>query len=90
MKSHTQKTLDRGMAQEYISHVSEQTEGRVSKKLSKEVSRMESRILGALSKHDEFLLNPKVRTCSVVVRGISKNNGSENREPTAKRFLNDH
>ena len=64
-------------------------EGRVTKRLSKVFSRAESRILGALSKLDEFLLNPQVRTCSVVVPGTSRNNESENREPTGDRSLND-
>ena len=50
---------------------------------------MESRILGALSKLDEFLLNPEVRTCSVAVPGTSTNNDSENREPTGDPSLND-
>ena len=77
------------MAQEYISQVSEETEGRDTKKLSKDFSRTESRILGALSKLDEFLLNPQVRTCSVAVPGTSKNNDSENREPTGDRSLGD-
>ena len=76
------------MAQEYTSQVSEEIEGRVTKKLSKEFSRTESRILGALSKLDEFLLNPQVRICSVVVPGTSRNSDSENREPTGDRSLN--
>ena len=42
-------TLDPEMAQEYISQVSEEIEGRITKKLSEEFSRTESRILGALS-----------------------------------------
>ena len=58
-------------------------------RLSKEFSRMESRILGALSKLDELLLNPQVRTCSVAVPGTSSNSDSENREPTGDRSLND-
>ena len=62
--------------------VSEEIEGRVIKKPSKEFSRTESRILGALSRLDEFLLNPQVRTCSVAVPGTSRNNDLENREPT--------
>ena len=36
--------------------------------------------MGALSKLDQFLLNPQVRTCSVVVPGTSRNNNSQNRE----------
>ena len=77
------------MAQEYISQVSEEFEGRVIKKLSKEFSRTESRILGALSKLDNFLLNPQVRTYSVAVPGTSRNSNSENREPTGDRSLDD-
>ena len=38
-----------------------------TKKLSQEFSRTESRILGALSKLDEFLLNPQTRTLSGTV-----------------------
>ena len=58
------------------------------KKLSHEISRTESRILGALSELDEFLLNPQVRTCSVAVPGTSKNIKSENREHTGDRSVN--
>ena len=85
----SQNTLDPEMAQENISQVSEEIEGRVTKKLSSEFSRTESRILGALSKLDEFLLNPQVRTCSVAVPGTSRNSNSENREPTGDRSLDD-
>ena len=77
------------MAQEYISQVSEQMEGRLTKKLSKEFSRTESCNLGALSKLDEFLLNPQVQTCSVAVLGTSRNSDSENWEPTEDRSLYD-
>ena len=62
-----QNNLDPELAHDYIYQVSEEIEGRVTKKLSKEFSRTESRILGALSKLDEFLLNPQDRTCSVAV-----------------------
>ena len=63
------------MAQEHISQVSEEIEGRVTKKVSTELSRTESRVLSALSKLDEFLLKPQFRTCSVDVPGISQKNG---------------
>ena len=43
--------------EEYVTQVSEEIEGKVTKNLSQEFSRTESRILGALSKLDEFLLN---------------------------------
>ena len=77
------------MAQECISHVSEEVEGRVTEKLSKNFSRTESRFLGVLSKLDEFLLSPQVRTCSVSVPGTSRNNDLENREPTVDLSQND-
>ena len=78
--SRGQTVLDPELTQDYISQVSEEIEGRVTKKLSKEFSKTESRILGALSKLDEFFLNPQVRTCSVAVQGTSRNANSENRE----------
>ena len=83
--SRTQNVLDPELTQDYISQVSEEIEGRVTKKLSKEFSRTESRILGALSKLDEFLLNPQVRTCSAAVPETSRSNNSENRETTGDR-----
>ena len=46
-------------------------------------------MLGALSMLDEFLLNTQIRTCYVAVPGTSKNNDSENREPTGDRSLGD-
>ena len=85
----SRNTIDPEVAEEYISQVSEEIEGRVTKKLSKEFSRTESRILGALSMLDDFLLNPQVRTFSVDVPGTSRNSNSENREPTGDRSLTD-
>ena len=85
----SENTLDPEMAQEYISRVSEEIDGKVTKKLSKEFSQTQSRILGALSKLDEFLLNAQVRTCSVAVPGLSRNNDSRNREPNGDRSPND-
>ena len=87
--SRAQNTLDLESTQDYISQVSEEIEWRVTKKLSNEFSRTESRILGALSKLDEFFLNPQVRTCSVAVPGTSRNNNSENRETTGDRSADD-
>ena len=85
----TQNVLDPELTQDYISQVSEEVEGRVTKKLSKEFSKTESRILGALSKLAEFLLNPQVRTCSVAVPGTSRNTNWENRETTGDRSSDD-
>ena len=64
--------------EEYITQVSEQIEGRVTKKLSQEFSRTKSRILGALSKLDEFLLNQQVTTHSGTVPGTFRNTNVEN------------
>ena len=87
--SKVQNTLDPDLTQDYISQFSEEIEGRVTKKLSEEFGRTESRILGALSKFDEFLLNPQVRTCSIAVPGLSGNNHSANRETTGDRSPGD-
>ena len=87
--SRGQPMLDLELTQDYISQVSEEIEGRVIKKLSKKLSRTESRILCALSKLDEFLLNPQIWTCSVAITGISRNNNSENRETTGDRSSDD-
>ena len=57
--SRGQNAHDPDLTLNYISQVSEEIEGRVIKKLPKKLSRGESRILGALSKLDEFLLNHK-------------------------------
>ena len=83
--SRRQNVLDPELTQDYISQVSEEIEGRVTRKLSKEFSKTESRILGALSKLDEFLLNPQVRICSVAVQGTSRNANSENWETHGDR-----
>ena len=87
--SRGRNALDPELTQDYISQVSEVTEWRVTKKLSEEFSKTESRILGALSKFHEFLLNPQVRTCSVAVQGTSRNANSENREIHGDRSSND-
>ena len=68
-----QNTLDPESAQDNISQVSEEIEAKVTEKLPKKFSRTVSRILRVLSKHDVFLLNPQVRTCSVVVPGTCRN-----------------
>ena len=44
--------------EDYITQLSEEIEGRVTKKLSQEFSRTEKSILGALARHDNFLMNP--------------------------------
>ena len=44
--------------EDYITQVSEEIEGRVTKRVSKEFNRTENRILGALARLDNFLMNP--------------------------------
>ena len=75
--------------EEYITQVSEEIEGRVSKKLSQEFSRTESRILGALSKSDEFLLNQQIRTHSETSRGTFRNPNVENQGTNEDDFQSD-
>ena len=43
--------------EDYITQVSEEIGGRVTKKLSQEFSRTENRILGKLARLDDFLMN---------------------------------
>ena len=64
--------------EEYITQLSEEIEGRVSKKLSQELSKTESRFLGALSKLDEFLLNQQIRTHSGTVPQAFRNTNKDN------------
>ena len=87
--SRERNVLDPELTQDYISQVSEEIEGRVSKKPSEEFNKTESRILGALSKLDEFLLNPQVRTCFLAAHGTSRNSNSENRGTHGDRSSND-
>ena len=75
--------------EEYLTQVSEEIESWVTEKLSQEFSRTVSRILGALSKLDDFLLNPLVRTHSGTVPGTSRNNDLENQESNGDRSQND-
>ena len=64
--------------EEYITQVSEKIEGRVLKKLSQEFSRTESRILGTLTKLDEFLSNQQIHTHFETVPGTFRNTNVEN------------
>ena len=54
----TQNSAAPRLQEDYITQVSEEIEGRVTKKLSQEFSRTENRILGALARLDGFLMNP--------------------------------
>ena len=88
-KSQSQNSSAPVISEEYRAKVSEGIEGRVSKKLSQEFSKTESRILGALSKLDEFLLNPQVWTFSGTDPGSFRNADVKNQEPSRDRSQND-
>ena len=47
--------------EDYITQVSEEIEGRVTERLSKDCSRTENRLLGALARLDDFLMNPLIQ-----------------------------
>ena len=64
-------------------------EGRVTKKLSQEFSWTESRVLGVLSKLDEFLLSPWIRTYTGTVPRTFRNTNMENQEPNEDRSQDD-
>ena len=59
--------------EDYITQVSEEIEGRITKTLSKEFSRTENRILGALARLDDFLINPLLPGHSGTTPGPSRN-----------------
>ena len=64
--------------EEYITQVSEEIEGRITKKLSQEFNRIESRISDAPSKLDEFLSNQQIQTHSKTFPGTFRNTNVEN------------
>ena len=59
--------------EDYITQVSEEIEGRVTKRLSKEFSRTENRILGALARLDDFFMNPLLQGHSGATPEASRN-----------------
>ena len=61
------------LQEDYITQVSEEIERGVTKKLSQEFSRTENRILGALARLDDFLMNPLLQGCSGTIPETSRN-----------------
>ena len=59
--------------EDYITQVSEEIDGRVTKRLSQEFSRTENRILGALARLDDFLMNPLFQGHSGTTSEASRN-----------------
>ena len=59
--------------EDYITQFSEEIERRVTTKLSQEFSRTENRILGALLRLDDFLMNPLIQGYSGTTPETSRN-----------------
>ena len=74
----SRKTSVPRINEEYITQLSEEIEGRVTKKLSQDYSRTESRILGALCKIDKFLLNQQIRMHSGTIPETFRNTNVDN------------
>ena len=77
--------------EDYITQVSEDIEGRVTKRLSKEFSRTENRILVALARLDDFLMNPLLPghsgTTPETTRNTSHNNQGTNEDGSQRMIL---
>ena len=85
--------------EDYITQVSEEIEGRVTKKLSQEFSRTENRILGALARLDDFLISPLIqghsgttpetsRNVFSINQGTNEDDSQSNPHPEAGLFNN--
>ena len=85
----SQNSAAPGIIEDYIAQVSEEIEGKVTKKLSQELSKTKSRILGALSKIDEFFLNPQIRTISGTTPGTFRTTDVENQKTSGDITQND-
>ena len=75
--------------QEHITQLSEKIKRKVTKKLSQEINRTASRFLGALSKLDEVVLSPQIRTHSGTVPRTFQYTNVENQEPNEDRSQDD-
>ena len=65
--------------EDYRTQISEEIEGRFTKKLSQEFCRTENHILGALARIDDFLMNPLLQRHSGATPETSRNVFSKNR-----------
>ena len=83
--------------EDYITQVSQLIEGKVTKRLSKEFSRTENRILGALSRLDGLLMNPLLpgrsgttpeptRNAIITSQGTNEDDSQKNPHPEAGLF----
>ena len=77
------------LQEDYITQVSEETDESVTKRLSKEFCRKENRILGALARLDDFLMNPLLQGHSGTTPEASRNALSTSQGPNEDDFQND-
>ena len=75
--------------EDYITQVSEEIEGRVTKELSQEFSRTENRILRALAQLDDFLMHPLLQGHSGTTPVTSRNAFSVNQGTNEDDFQSD-
>ena len=75
--------------EDYITQVSEEIEGRVTKRLSKEFSRTENRILGALERLNDFLMNPLLPGHSGTTPGPTRSTSHKNQGTNEDGSQND-
>ena len=68
-----QNSTFRRSQEDFLTQVSEEIERKVTKKLSQEFSRTENRILGALARLDDFLMNPLLQGHSGTTPETSQN-----------------
>ena len=68
-----QNSIVTSSQEDYITQVSEEIEGRVTIKLSKEFSGTKNRILGTLARLDDFLMNPLIQGHSGTTAETSRN-----------------
>ena len=59
--------------EDYITQISKEIEGKVTKRLSQEFRKTENRILGALARLDDFLMNPLIQGHSGTAPETSRN-----------------
>ena len=85
----TQNSSALGSQEDNITQFSEENEGRVTKRLSKEFSRTENCILGALARLDDFLMNPLLPGHSGTTPEPSRNalNSSQERTRRTPRMI---
>ena len=77
------------LQEDYITQIFEEIEGRVTKRLSKEFSRTENRILGALARLDDFLVNPLLQGHSGTTPEASRNPLSTSQGTNEDDYQND-